>query len=94
MSNKEIPSLDSLKNTIENARRVIEDTAAVLTTERRNNLKDSDFAVPGKRKLPIHDCSHARNAAARLNQTKGLTSEEKRIANQRIQRKIRQCRGK
>lgn len=81
---------------IEDAVRGLEEAieeAAVLTTKRRNTLKDSDFAVPGKRKLPIHDCSHARNAAARLNQTKGLTAEEKRTANKRIQRKIAQCRG-
>lgn len=77
--------LDKLQSTIE--------AAKVLTTKKRNNLKDSDFAVPGKRKLPIYDCNHARNAAARLNQTKGLTSEEKRIAKQRIDRKLAQCRG-
>ncbi len=70
------------------------DVAKVLTTKKRNAIKDSDFAVPGKRKLPIHDCSHARNAAARLNQTHGLTSEEKRIARQRIQRAIQKCKGK
>ena len=70
------------------------DVAKVLTTKKRNSIKDSDFAVPGKRKLPIHDCSHARNAAARLNQTKGLTSEEKRIARQRIQRALKDCKGK
>ena len=69
------------------------DVAAVLTTEKRNALKDSDFAVPGKRKLPIHDCSHARNAAARLPMTQGLTSEEKRIAKERIQKALNMCRG-
>ena len=70
------------------------DTAAVLTTKKRDAIKSGAFAVPGKRKLPIHDCSHARNAAARLNQTQGLTSDEKRIARQRIQRKLASCRGK
>lgn len=83
---------DKLDEKIEALEEAI-DKAAVLTTKRRNQLKDSDFAVPGKRKLPIYDCSHARNAAARINQTQGLTSDEKRIANQRIQRKLRQCRA-
>lgn len=70
------------------------DVAKVLTTKKRDNLKDSDFAVPGKRKLPIHDCNHARNAAARLSITKGLTSDEMRIARQRIQQALSKCRGK
>lgn len=60
------------------------EAAAVITTKKRNSLPASDFAVPGKRKLPVHDCNHARNAAARLPLTKGLTPEERRIAKQRI----------
>jgi len=36
-----------------------------LSTEARNNLNDSDFALPGRR-YPIHDVSHARNALARV----------------------------
>ncbi len=82
-----------LDNIIEKIKDTL-DVAKVLTTKKRNNIKDSDFAVPGKRKLPIHDCSHARNAAARLPQTKGLTSEERRIAKQRIQKAIKNCKGK
>lgn len=39
-------------------------TAAVLTTERRNALPDSAFAMSGRR-YPIHDMAHARNALAR-----------------------------
>ncbi len=38
---------------------------AVLTTKTRSALKDSDFAVPG-RKYPIHDQAHARDALARV----------------------------
>lgn len=70
------------------------DKAALLTTKKRNSLKDSDFAVPGKRKLPIHDCNHARNAAARLPLTKGLTPEERKTAKSKIQRALAKCRGK
>jgi hypothetical protein len=39
-------------------------TAAVLTTERRNSLPESAFALSGRR-YPIHDLAHARNALAR-----------------------------
>ena len=39
-----------------------------LTTEERRHLPDSTFALPQRRALPVHDASHARNAAARLEQ--------------------------
>lgn len=38
-----------------------------LTTEARNNLPSSDFALPGRR-YPIENPSHARNALARVSQ--------------------------
>lgn len=38
---------------------------APLSSEARTNLKDSDFACPEKRKYPIHDKAHIRNALAR-----------------------------
>jgi hypothetical protein len=41
---------------------------AELTTEQRNDLSDSDFAIPQERKYPIHDISHARNALSRVSQ--------------------------
>jgi hypothetical protein len=83
-------SLDEMVDSLE---LLIED-AAVLTTKKRSSLKDSDFAVPGKRKLPIHDCSHARNAAARLPMTMGLSPEEMKMAKQRIKKALSMCRGK
>ena len=86
-------SIEQLENLIDKAADIAGEDAAILKTKKRNALPDNSFAVPGKRKLPIHDCNHARNAAARLNQTQGLTPEEKRIAKQRIQRKLAQCRG-
>lgn len=53
---------------------------AKLTTKRRNSLKSSTFGMPGERKYPMPDKSHARNAKARASQQlkKGnLSSEEK-----------------
>lgn len=60
--------------------------AKVLDTKDRNRLDDESYAVPGKRKLPIHDADHVRNALARFNQTKGLTPAEKATARARINR--------
>jgi len=39
-----------------------------LSTEARKGLSDSDFALPEKRKYPIHDKAHVRNALARAAQ--------------------------
>lgn len=41
---------------------------AKLTSKKRNSLPGKDFAEPGKRKYPINDRSHARNALARVSQ--------------------------
>jgi hypothetical protein len=48
---------------------------AKLTYERRKKLKKSQFAEPGKRKYPIEDKAHARNALARVSQH-GTESEK------------------
>ena len=64
--------------------------AAVLTTDERNALTDEDYAVPGKKKLPIPNEAHVRNAWSRLPQTKGLTSDEQRIARERIFHKAKE----
>jgi hypothetical protein len=60
--------------------------AKVLDTKDRDSLGSEQFAVPGKRKLPIHDAAHVRNALARFNQTEGLTPAEKKSAMARIHR--------
>lgn len=39
---------------------------ATLTAAQRKALPDSDYAIPSKRKYPIPDESHARNALARV----------------------------
>ena len=41
---------------------------AKLTTRKRKKLKKSQFAEPGKRKYPVNDKAHARNALARVAQ--------------------------
>lgn len=46
-----------------------------LTAKQRKRLKDSSFAIPSKRKYPINDISHARNALARVAQH-GTPSEK------------------
>lgn len=37
-----------------------------LTSKQRNGLATSTFAIPSKRKYPIPDKAHARNALARV----------------------------
>ena len=58
---------------------------AELTTKRRNDLPDSAFALP-RRRYPIQDESHARNALARVSQHG--TPEEKRKVRAAVQRKF------
>lgn len=41
---------------------------AKLTTASRNDMKASTFGLPGQRKYPMPDKSHARNALARVSQ--------------------------
>lgn len=41
---------------------------AKLTSKQRNKLPKSDFGMPGERKYPMPDKSHAANAKARAQQ--------------------------
>ena len=41
---------------------------AKLKAKKRRRLKKSSFAIPSKRKYPIHDKAHARNALSRVAQ--------------------------
>ena len=50
-----------------------------LTTKGRKNIKESNFALSGRR-YPIHDISHARNALARVSQH-GTSEEKKKVRN-------------
>jgi len=45
-----------------------EPVMAELNTDKRKKLPDSKFAEPDKRKYPIEDKAHARNAKARASQ--------------------------
>jgi hypothetical protein len=53
------------------------DEHGTLSTEDRKELPDSAFAFPGKRKEPLTDADHVRNALARFDQTEGVTDAER-----------------
>jgi hypothetical protein len=55
-----------------------------LSTEKRDDLDADKFAVPGKRKLPIENAKHVREAWDLLDDTDGLSAEEKATARRRI----------
>lgn len=57
---------------------------ARLRSRRRRKLPASKFALPKQRKLPLTDAAHVRNAAARLNQVKGVSSSAKAGARRRL----------
>jgi hypothetical protein len=48
-----------------------------LSSGDRNELPDSAYAFPDKRKEPLTDASHVQNALARFDQVKGVTDEER-----------------
>ena len=60
---------------------------AKLTTEKRNSLPASAFALPKERAYPIPDRSHARNALARVSQNG--TPEEKAKVRAAVRRKFK-----
>jgi hypothetical protein len=53
------------------------ETRGELDTAERNDLPDSVFAFPDKRKAPLTDASHVRNAIARFDQVEGVTDAER-----------------
>lgn len=52
--------------------------AKELSTKDRKKLSKKSFALPGKRKYPIPDKAHARNALARVAQN-GTPKEQKKV---------------
>ena len=48
------------------------------STKERKKLSTKQFALPGKRKYPIPDKAHARNALARVAQS-GTKEEQKKV---------------
>jgi hypothetical protein len=65
--------------------------AAPLKGGQRRALPDSAFGVPGKRKFPLDTCGRVRNAMARFNQAKGLTSSEKATLRRKILARAKAC---
>jgi hypothetical protein len=55
-----------------------------LTTAQQNDLPDSAFAFSEKRKEPLIDAKHVRNAVARFDQVEGVTNAERDRAWRRI----------
>jgi Family of unknown function (DUF6582) len=51
-----------------------------LSTEDRDKLPDSVYAFPDKRKEPLTDADHVRNAIARFDQVKGVSDDEREVA--------------
>ncbi len=48
-----------------------------LSSAERRDLPDSAYAFPGKRKEPLTDARHVRNALARFDQVEGVTDAER-----------------
>jgi len=65
--------------------------AKKITTEQRKSLPDSAFGVPSKRKFPLDTCNRVRNAMARFNQAKGLSSGEKATLRRKILSAAKKC---
>ena len=55
----------------------------------RSDLPDSVFAFPKKRKEPLSDASHVRNAIARFDQVEGVSDEEREQAFANIKKAAR-----
>jgi hypothetical protein len=51
-----------------------------LDANERNELPASTFAFPDKRKEPLNNASHVRNALARFDQVKDVTDQEREQA--------------
>jgi hypothetical protein len=51
---------------------------AMATIKRRSRMPKSSFAIPSKRKYPVQDVAHARNALARVMQ-RGTPSERRQV---------------
>jgi hypothetical protein len=56
------------------------ESANTLSADDRNHMGDSTYAFPAKRKEPLNDASHVRNAIARFDQVKDVSDEEREEA--------------
>jgi hypothetical protein len=55
-----------------------------LSTAEKNRVERSEFAFPDKRKEPLTDAPHVRNAIARFDQVEGVSDDERDHAWKRI----------
>ena len=55
-----------------------------LSTRQRNRMSATSFAFVKKRKEPLNDVRHVRNAVARFDQVEGVTNTERDAAWKRI----------
>ena len=55
-----------------------------MSTAEKDSLEDQEFAFPAKRKEPLSDARHVRNAIARFDQVEGVSDEERDEAWKRI----------
>jgi hypothetical protein len=51
-----------------------------LSTSRRDDLPESDYAFPKRRREPLTDASHVKNALARFDQVEGVSDEDRDLA--------------
>jgi hypothetical protein len=51
-----------------------------LSTGQRKKMSDSTYAFPAKRKEPLNNASHVRNAIARFDQVKDVSDSEREEA--------------
>ena len=55
-----------------------------LSTRQQNRMRSTTFAFVKKRKEPLNDARHVRNAIARFDQVEGVTDKERDMAWRRI----------
>ena len=55
-----------------------------LSTRQQNRMRSTTFAFVKKRKEPLNDARHVRNAVARFDQVEGVTAAERDAAWKRI----------
>ncbi|MEO6357629.1 MAG: DUF6582 domain-containing protein [Ferruginibacter sp.] len=57
-----------------------------LDAAAKNKLPESSYAFPEKRKEPLNNATHVRNAMARFDQVKGVSDEERKAAFENIKK--------
>lgn len=62
----------------------------MATSRQRSRMSSESFAFPKKRKEPINDARHVRNAVARFDQVQGVTEKERDNAWRRIRAAARE----